>query len=41
MGYHGYRGDMYSAWGGYDTTVSEYTEGTLNVDVVDPARKSE
>lgn len=39
MGYYGYRGDMYSAWGGYDTTVSEYTEGTLNVDVVDPARK--
>lgn len=39
MGYYGYRGGMYSAWGGYDTTVSQYTEGTLNVDVVDRTRK--
>jgi hypothetical protein len=39
MGYYGYRGGMYSGWGGYDTTVNQYTEGTLNVDVVDRARK--
>ena len=39
FGYYGYRGGMYSAWGGYDTEVSEYTVGTLNVDLVDAARK--
>jgi hypothetical protein len=39
MGYYGYRGSMYSTWGGYDTNVSQYTEGTLNVDLIDPARK--
>ncbi len=36
MGYYGYRGGMYGAWGGYNqTTVDQYTEGTLNIDVVD------
>lgn len=39
MGYYGYRGSMYGTWGGYDTTVTQYTEGTLNVDLVDPARR--
>jgi Domain of unknown function (DUF4136) len=41
MGYYGYRGGYYSAWPAYesDTIVSSYTEGTLNVDVVDVARK--
>lgn len=39
FGYYGYRGGMYSAWGGYETRVSEYTEGTLNIDLVDAARK--
>jgi hypothetical protein len=41
MGYYGYRGGYYSAWPAYesDTVVSSYTEGTLNVDVVDVARK--
>ena len=40
-GYYGYRGGMYSAWPMYadQTMVSQYTEGTLNIDVVDAARK--
>ena len=37
-GYYGYRGG-YSAWGGYgygtETHVSQYTEGTFNIDIVD------
>lgn len=37
MGYYGYRRGFYSAWGGYDTTVTQYTEGTLHVDLVDNA----
>ena len=40
-GYYGYRG--YGAWGGYgygtDTHVSQYTEGTFNIDLVDAKRK--
>jgi hypothetical protein len=42
-GYYGYRGGMYDPWGGYgygtDTHVSQYTEGTFNIDLVDPGRK--
>ena len=38
-GYYGYRSGYYGVWGGYDTTVTQYTEGTLTVDVVDAARK--
>jgi hypothetical protein len=40
-GYYGYRVGMYSAWPMYGdpTRVSSYTEGTLNVDVIDAARK--
>jgi hypothetical protein len=39
-GYYGYRAGMYGAWPMYDQTlVSQYTEGTLNIDVVDAARK--
>ena len=38
-GYYGYRGGRYAAWGGYgygtSTHVSQYTEGTVNVDMVD------
>ena len=39
-GYYGYRGGMYSGWGvgyGYstETHVSQYTEGTFNIDLVD------
>ena len=41
MGYYGYRGGFYSAWPmyTYETTTSTYTEGTLNIDVVDAARR--
>jgi len=34
-GYYGYRGSYYGAWGGYETHIDQYTEGTLNIDVVD------
>lgn len=34
-GYYGYRGSRYGAWGGYETRIDQYTEGTLNVDAVD------
>ena len=38
-GYYGYRGSHYGAWGGYgygtETRVSQYTEGTFNIDIVD------
>jgi hypothetical protein len=35
--YHGYRGSRYGAWGGYETTVSQYTQGTLSIDLIDVA----
>jgi len=42
-GYYGYRRGVYGAWGGYGygttTHVSNYTEGTVNVDIVDRALK--
>ncbi len=42
-GYYGYRGGYYGAWGGYgmatDTHVSQYTEGTFNIDLVDARLK--
>ena len=42
-GYYGYRGGYYSPWVGYgygtDTHVSQYTEGTYNIDIVDPKLK--
>jgi hypothetical protein len=40
-GYYGYRMGMYGAWPLYydQTTVTPYQEGTLNIDVVDAARK--
>jgi hypothetical protein len=39
--YYGYRYGYYAPWGGYpyETLVRDYTEGTLNVDIVDRARK--
>lgn len=37
-GYYGYRRGYYGVWGGYETTVTQYTEGTLTIDVVDRAR---
>jgi hypothetical protein len=36
-GYYGYRGGMYGWGAGVSTTVDNYTEGTLNIDVVDRA----
>lgn len=40
-GYYGYRAGIYSAWPMYadQTVVTQYKEGTLNIDVVDAARK--
>ena len=42
-GYYGYRGGYYDPWGGYgygtETHVSQYTEGTFNIDIVDNARQ--
>jgi hypothetical protein len=42
-GYYGYRRGRYGAWGGYGygttTHVSNYTEGTVNVDIVDRVEK--
>jgi hypothetical protein len=33
-GYYGFRGGYYGAYGGYDTTIQQYTEGTVTVDLV-------
>jgi hypothetical protein len=38
-GYYGYRGGYYGGWYGYETYVDQYTEGTLNIDIVDAQRK--
>ena len=42
-GYYGYRGGFYDPWGGYgyasETHVSQYTEGTFNIDLVDARAK--
>lgn len=39
-GYYGYRRGFYDPWGGYDTVdVDQYTQGTLNIDIVDAASK--
>ena len=37
--YYGYRGSYYGAWGGYETRIDQYTEGTLNIDVIDAGMK--
>lgn len=40
IGYYGYRHGIYGAWPMYrETDVDSYTQGTLNVDVVDARRK--
>ncbi len=39
--YYGYRGGRYNTWGGYsgtETRVTQYTEGTLNIDLVEAKR---
>lgn len=39
-GYYGYRAGYYGTWGGYGgTEITQYTEGTLTVDLVDSARR--
>lgn len=42
-GYYGYRAGFYDPWYGYgygtDVHVSQYTEGTINIDMVDATRK--
>jgi hypothetical protein len=42
VGYYGYRGGMYGAWGGYpyDVDTVNYREGTLSIDLVD-AKKNQ
>jgi len=42
-GYYGYRDPIYDTWGGYggtETRIEQYTQGTLNIDFVDAQRKS-
>jgi Domain of unknown function (DUF4136) len=43
VGYYGYRGGFYDPWYGYgyaqETNVSQYTEGTFNIDIVDAEKK--
>jgi hypothetical protein len=43
-GYYGYRGGYYDPWGGYgygtETRVSQYVEGTFNIDIID-AKKTQ
>jgi len=43
MGYYGYRRGIYDPWYGYgygtQTQVSQYTEGTVNIDMVDARAK--
>ncbi|MBT8107541.1 MAG: DUF4136 domain-containing protein [Gammaproteobacteria bacterium] len=41
-GYYGFRDPFYDTWGGYggyETRIDQYTEGTLNIDFVDAAEK--
>jgi hypothetical protein len=40
VGYYGYRGGMYGAWGGYpyDVQTVNYREGTLSIDLVDASK---
>jgi hypothetical protein len=38
-GYYGYRRGYYGGWGGYETTVTQYTEGTLTIDIVDSQQR--
>ena len=42
-GYYGYRDPYYDTWGGYggtETRIEQYTQGTLNIDFVEAQRKS-
>lgn len=40
--YYGFRDPFYDTWGGYggyETQIDQYTEGTLNIDIVDASAK--
>lgn len=37
--FHSYRRGRYRPWGGYETRVREFTQGTLSIDVIDPGRQ--
>jgi hypothetical protein len=37
-GYYGWRSGYYGVWGGYETRVTQYTEGTLVIDLIDARR---
>ncbi len=37
-GWHHHRGGRYGVWRGYETQVRQFTQGTLVIDLVDPAR---
>ena len=37
--YMGYRRGLYGGWAGYQTMVDQYTEGTLNIDIVDAKKR--
>ena len=40
-GYYGYRAGMYGVWSGYPSVYTvNYSEGTLNIDIVDASPKS-
>jgi hypothetical protein len=40
FGYYGYRSGLYASWHTYpETEISQYTEGTLNIDVADAAQR--
>jgi hypothetical protein len=41
VGYYGYRAGLYSTWPLYynQNTLTQYTQGTLNIDIVDASRK--
>ncbi|MGD9596864.1 MAG: DUF4136 domain-containing protein [Steroidobacteraceae bacterium] len=40
LGYYGYRWGFYDPWYGYnDVDVDQYTEGTVNIDIVDAGAK--
>lgn len=38
-GYYGYRGGYYAPYGGYETTVQQYTQGTVTIDLVNMSTK--
>ena len=42
VGYYGYRGGMYGAWGGYpyDVETVNYKAGTLSIDLVDAKKNA-